>query len=112
MATSLDTPNRRKGDLRMQHVIDSPWFKVVAIVLQGVLALAVYVASTAINSFGNDLRNMRTQLDTLTTSKAVNEDQLKTLQAYKVIDEAAGIVLRERLSAVEADVRNLKDRKQ
>jgi hypothetical protein len=112
MAASLDTPNRRKGDMRMQHVIDSPWFKVVAIVLQGVLALAVWAATTAISSFGNELRNMRTQLDTLTTSRAVSEDQLKSLQAYKQIDEASGIVLRERLSAVEADVRNLKDRKQ
>lgn len=103
--------HHRKGERVMQSIIDSPWAKILLAVLQGVIVVFLWIGSTALGSFTTEMRNMRVTLDSLATSKEVMQTQIKTLEAYKLTDEQSTITIRERLSSIESDVRNLKDKR-
>lgn len=102
---------RRSSDHKMQALISSPWAKIVGTVLQGVAALAITVVSVTSSAILNRLGSIDATLSVLTTSRALTEAELKQLQAFRAQIEARDITLRERLTTVEADVRNLKDRR-
>lgn len=111
MDDELVTPHRRKSDHKMQALIESPWARIAGTVLQGVAALAITVVSVTSSAILSRLGSIDATLTVLTTSRVLTEAELKQLQAFKAQIEARDITLRERITTVEAEVRNLKDRR-
>lgn len=102
---------RRSSDHMMQSLVSSPWAKIVGVILQGIMALGFTAISVVSSGILSKLNTIDATLNVLITSKALTESDLKQLQAFRAQMEARDITLRERVTTVEAEVRNLKDRR-